>query len=361
MKSLDPIRMLVLEDNETDRLLLQDAFSEVEAFNHEILFTETLEAGLILINETSFDVILLDLGLPDSSGIETFGQVRQAAPLAAVLVLTSLSDERTGIEAVKRGAQDYLIKGQMPSVLLLRSIRYAVERQRATTALKETQGRFRKLAKSLQSARETERTAISREIHDELGQLLTGLKMDLNWISRHIESPESVSNWAEISARTQDAEKLVGRSIASLQQIALELRPSALDQLGLAEAMRDEGRRFASRAGIALKFNLPQHLAGVRSEVATALFRIFQELLTNVARHARATSVDVRCGISDGHLIMEVCDDGIGIPGDALYRDSSIGLLGMSERAESVGGQLSIACMNGRGTRAVIKVPQGTD
>lgn len=213
---------------------------------------------------------------------------------------------------------------------------------------------MRRLTTRLHGIREEERTRISREVHDDLGQLLTGLKMDLRWIARHLDT--SVPAGQAIAARLAEGEKLADRTIESVQRIAVELRPSALDALGLPAALRDEARRFEKRAGIVTRVQV----AGAHTPepaVATALFRIFQELLTNVARHAQAKSVQVLLGGDAESSFLRVEDDGVGIPSIEDRRANSLGLLGMTERAHALGGTIAIERGIERGTIAIVRVP----
>lgn len=226
----------------------------------------------------------------------------------------------------------------------------------------ERERRMRALTARLNTLREEERTRISREVHDGLGQLLTGLKMDIRWMARRLAAGAAPHTLQERLAQT---EELLAETISTVQRIAVELRPSALDALGLPAAIRDEARRFEARSGIQTRLDLDraQH---VEPSVATALFRILQELLANVARHARASSLDITLAPEDDAQVLQVRDDGIGIQGplaadtgtQSLY--AHLGLLGMAERAQAVGGRLSLAPHPAGGTVATVRVPMFT-
>lgn len=351
------IRILLIEDNDTDVTLLREAFADLAAFRPELVAVPRLAEGLELLTRLTFDVVLLDLGLPDSQGIETFAKLHKQAPHIPILVLTALNDESAGEQAVRQGAQDYLIKNQMQPALLARSVRYAVERQRTKTELYDSQQRLRDLAARLQEVREAERTHIAREVHDELGQMLTALKMDLRWVEKRLAPPAGPEVIPVVSKKIAEAKELANQTIETVQQISLELRPSVLDNLGLVEAIRDDARRFETRSGVKLVMALPEKLPRLKPETITAFFRIFQELLTNVARHADARSVVVQLGEEQGKLTLIVHDDGKGIPAGAANRRTSLGLLSMSERAISLGGQIQFEGEPGRGTRATLRVP----
>jgi signal transduction histidine kinase len=357
MNKTHPVRILLIEDNETDVMLLREAFADLGESHHEFIQVSRLKEGLDLLKKEPFDVLLLDLGLPDSQGVDTFVKLHGQTPKIPVLVLTALNDESAGEQAVKLGAQDYLIKNQMQPPVLMRSIRYAIERQRIQRELFESQQWLRNLVAYLQNVREAERTQIAREVHDELGQMLTALKMDLRWMEKKLAQSSDEESVAAVTGKIAEANQLANQTIEIMQRISLELRPSVLDNLGLTQAIRDDARRFEVRTGVKLKMILPEKLPKLKLEIATAFFRVFQELLTNVARHAKARNVTVRLAENGGELELVVQDDGTGLPADALTRRTSLGLLGMNERAISLGGRIQFEGAPGKGTSATLTVP----
>ncbi len=233
------------------------------------------------------------------------------------------------------------------------------ELRRHVAAQAERERRMRALTARLNTLREEERTRISREVHDGLGQLLTGLKMDIRWMARRLTAGAPA---AALQARLAETELLVDQTIESVQRIAVELRPSALDALGLPAAIRDEARRFEARSGVRTHVQV-DGAPPVPPTVATALFRILQELLTNVARHANASSLFITLADEGGQCLLQVTDDGVGIAtaletGRGMAAPAaSLGLLGMAERASAVGGTLSLARRTGGGTVATVRVP----
>jgi two-component system, NarL family, sensor histidine kinase UhpB len=212
----------------------------------------------------------------------------------------------------------------------------------------------RALTVRLHSVREEERTRIARDVHDDLGHLLIGLKMDLRWIAGRLSL--GTASAAVILERLASAEKFADLTIARVQRIAVELRPSALDALGLAAALRDEASRFEERTGVATLV-LAHESSRPTSETSTALFRILQELMANVARHAKASSLTVIFSKHDAEWLMEVSDDGIGIPDGAEHGKASLGLLGMRERAEGLGGTVAVERRPRGGTVATVRIP----
>jgi signal transduction histidine kinase len=308
-------------------------------------------------------VVLLDLEPDAPAGIE---RVRALITIAGdvPVVVTGVDDVGLALACITAGAQDCLSRLDETATNLQRAIAYALTRAREIAGVVELRRRneeleareqqLRALTARLNYVREAERARIAREVHDELGQLLAGVKMGLRWVGKRVASGPAVSPEA-IAARLIDAEKLLDATIASVQRIAVELRPSALDALGLSAAIRDEARRFEGRLGIPVRV----HIMGSPippAEVTTAMFRIFQELMTNIARHARASTVGVFLEETEEEWILCVEDDGVGIGGDELQRSTSLGLLGACERAGAMGGALTVERGIERGTVATVRV-----
>jgi PAS domain S-box-containing protein len=225
------------------------------------------------------------------------------------------------------------------------------EQKRAEEDLRESREGLRLLAGHLESIREDERSRISREIHDELGQVLTGLKFDL---SRLVAKPPE--DRAELIERVDTMLQLMDQTIRSVRRIATELRPGVLDDLGLEAAIEWQSREFQERTGIRCRFVSTLADAHLPDELATAVFRILQETLTNVARHSGASSVNVALKSIEGRLILTVRDDGKGISEEEAEGRRSLGLLGMRERALLLGGYLTVTGRPGRGTTVVLDV-----
>ena len=237
-------------------------------------------------------------------------------------------------------------------------LRDAVAQQRqATQQLRESRTSLRALLQRLQSAQEEERTRVSREIHDELGQLLTGLKMDLRWLERRLSEPGLPLAMNALLDRTVGASALNDQTIATVQRLAAELRPAALDQLGLAAALAQRARQFQQSTGVICTVHSATDLPALPLALAVDLYYIAQEALTNVARHAHAEQVAVHLVGDATGVRLEVVDDGIGTGAPALGDRHSLGLLGMHERARQCGGTLRLEAAAPQGTRLVVQVP----
>jgi signal transduction histidine kinase len=236
-------------------------------------------------------------------------------------------------------------------VQLAEDLAYGLETMRSRQEL-------RALAARLQVVREEETTRIARDLHDELGQVLTGLKMDLRWIERRIGDLPRTPELGSVLERAVAANALSDRAVGAVQRIAAELRPGALDRLGLGAAVREAMRDLEARGGMACRVDVPDDLPEPPPEAATGLYRILQEALTNVVRHAGARNVAVALRAADGRFTLRVSDDGRGLDAGAA-RDGrrALGLLGMRERAMMLGGDVSFERRPEGGTIVTAVVP----
>jgi GAF domain-containing protein len=230
--------------------------------------------------------------------------------------------------------------------------REAVERTRAQEALKDSYAQLRALAARLQTIREEERAGIARELHDELGQALTALKMDLVALMGRLpkRSPQ-------LFERAQVMSEQIDATIKTVRRMSSQLRPGMLDDLGLGPSMEWYAQEFQARTGITCTVTVPGEELQLDRTQATALFRIFQETLTNVARHARATTVRAELVREDGGLRLQVADNGRGFDPEEVRGKRSLGLLGMRERAEMLEGTLEIDGDSGAGTTITVRLP----
>lgn len=226
------------------------------------------------------------------------------------------------------------------------------EREQAQRQLRESQGRLRLLSAHMEQLREEERANIAREIHDELGQTLTSLRIDVATLRK--QAPELPEPANETMQRMD--EQLNG-TMQTIRRIITELRPGVLDDLGLFPAIEWQVRDFEKRAGLSCEVNIDVDDPPWPREKATALFRIVQESLTNVARHARASHVSVRLVSGDESLVLRVSDDGRGFDSAGVESRLSFGLMGMRERAAQFGGHVRVESSEGRGTTVVVSMP----
>ena len=240
-------------------------------------------------------------------------------------------------------------KGQMRRLVLANNI---TERHAAEEKLKESYEAIRTLTGYLQNVREQERLNISREIHDELGQLLTVLKMDVSWLNKKIGGENSM-----VKEKLSEILNLVDTTVRSIRRIASELRPTLLDDLGLYAAMEWHLEEFERRSGIRRELVIPENELALSDSLKIGIFRIFQESLTNVARHSEAKNVNVSLLQKDNQLILTIRDNGIGFEEGPMATKKTLGLLGMKERSMMMGGVYNITSARGAGTTVTVIIP----
>jgi PAS domain S-box-containing protein len=222
----------------------------------------------------------------------------------------------------------------------------------AEESLQKSNEALRDLASHLENIREKERSHMAREIHDELGQQLTGLKMDISWINRKIKSDDIA-----VQEKMKDTIALIDKTVITVRRMATQLRPSILDDLGLIAAMEWQSEEFEKRAEITSVFNSNVSQVNLSTDIATAVFRIFQESLTNVLRHSKATEVISFFKLDKDIITLFIEDNGIGFKEEEIKNKKTLGLLGMKERIQLINGRYEINGNTGKGTSVIITVP----
>ncbi|VWD38447.1 sensor kinase [Burkholderia aenigmatica] len=481
---LNEVRILLVEDSPTDAFLIREALSDVQDFVSVLFHVERLSEGMDHFQAEHFDVVLLDLGLPDSQGLDTFSRLHAGKPEVPIIVLTGLDDLSAGLLAIQDGAQDYLLKRDIQPALLGRAIRYAIERHRVSVALAASEERFqlavsgaaaglwdwnlltgamylsahfheimgyddrglpnearahldaihpddadrvtsildrhlahersydveyrvrtksgefrwiqsrgqalwdstgapyrmvgwimdisdrrraeeqlrdsreelKRLSASILRAREEEKARIARELHDDLGQQLTALKMVTAVLENKLKGAEEGSPEAMVC----NLYSMIDQIVVSVRRIAADLRPRMLDDLGLVPAVDWLIADFSSRYGMRVLRRIDANQIAFNRESATAVFRMVQEALTNSARHSGATEVTIGIRRDEPHCIVTIEDNGLGADSDVRPGLKSFGLLGMRERAERLGGELRIQTAPGHGFTVTIVMPLAT-
>ncbi len=324
-------KILLVDDEPKSLFALQELLSTL---GQNLMIAQSGEEALRLALKNDFAVILLDVRMPGIDGFETARLIR--------------SRERSMFRGYEVGAVDYLQKPVVPEILKSK-VAVFVELHRKSERLKESEDKLRRLAAHLISVREEERAHIAREIHDELGQVLTGLKMEVTWLAKRLRDKPLIE-------KTDSMCKLIDTTVQTVRKIATGLRPEMLDDMGLVAAVGWQAKEFQKRTGIRCRAKLPPEVK-FDMDISTTMFRIFQEILTNVARHSRATRVDIELIVSEERVGLEVTDNGVGIADSDLNGKKSLGLLGMHERALLFGGEVRVTGTPGHGTRVSVSIP----
>jgi PAS domain S-box-containing protein len=244
--------------------------------------------------------------------------------------------------------------GQIAKYAIYRDI---TERKRAEERLEATTEQLRARSASLQAAKEEEATRIAREIHDELGAAMSSLRWDLEDVDEAISRSGERSQVEELRKKIAAMMRLTDTTVNTVRRIASELRPIALDALGLSETIEMQARQFQERTGISVQCDCTLENVDLSQEQSTAAFRILQEALTNILRHAQATTVNIQIKKEDGEFILTIRDNGRGITDEEKSGQRTLGLLGMRERAHLIGGKIDITGSDGKGTVVIVRTP----
>ncbi len=377
MNDEDKVNILLVDDNPTNLVALEAALADL---GQNLVKAESGTEALRWLLKQDFAAILLDVQMPDMDGFETATLIRERersrhTPIIFITAIgTTVPDVSRGYSV---GAVDYIVKPY--EVRILRSkvaifidlfkMREAVRRQAEELAdanqqlqqeigeRRRTAEQLRQLAAHLQSAREEERMSVAREIHDELGQLLTAIRMDLELLEQDLPELNPPLASERLSECIRTTKQLVADGIHKMHEIVRELRPEVLDHLGLQAAIEWQAKEFQTRFGIECRFKESEEELSIDRDRSTAVFRVLQEALTNVARHAQATRVDIQLTRLEDQLILQVCDNGRGISEAEITDVSSFGILGMRERALIFGGRVDLHSEPGKGTDLIARFP----
>ena len=364
--SLFQAPILIVDDDPASVLAMQEV---LKTLGSPLVTANSGEEALRRVLDDDFAAILMDVRMPGIDGFTTASMIRERkrSRYTPIIFLTAAAEDMSTVfKGYRAGAVDFITKPVIPDVLRsklsifvgLHDMNRMLNAELAERALTEQRLRaseenLRALAGHLQSVREEERIHIAREIHDELGQALTGLKFDLASFAKNFES----------DAPGMRADKQHGLGIAidriinSVRRIASGLRPEVLDEIGLAAAFEWQAREFQRRTGIRCLVAIEPNFVDPDKERSTALFRIFQELLTNVARHAKATRVNATLAEGATALALSVEDNGRGIRDNEIESPRSLGFLGLRERVLAFGGVIEVKGDEGKGTKVSVSIP----
>ncbi len=359
--------VLIVEDTPASLQLLSELLAGA---GYSTRLAQDGRMALLSAQSQPPDLILLDVRMPGIDGYEVCHRLKADARTrdVPVIFLSALRETEDKVRAFQLGAVDYIAKPYQPDEVLARvhthvelhRLRTELEQRveertvryrRAEKKLQASQARLRELAAFLQTVREEERSRIARELHDELGQSLTALRIDLGWLRSRCTGVDG-----GVGDRLASALALVERTVEAVRRISEDLRPRMLDDLGLAAAVEHYVDQFAERTGISCTLAMNRDEFEIGSRTATAIFRIAQEAMTNVARHAGAGNVAVRIDQSDEGIRLSVRDDGRGFAETDVGK--TLGLLGMRERVAALGGRLEVESAPDQGTSIEAWIPR---
>jgi len=334
----------------------------------DAIITVNEDQRVVLFNQAAEAIFRCSRAQALGSTLERFLPARYRASHAGHIRdfgATGITNRRMGdattLWALRSDGEEFPIEASISQasegghLLFTVILRDVTRRKQYEDTLARQQAELRELSARVLEAREEEKTLLARELHDELGQLLTAIKMDLAWLRERLPT-----GGAELGAKAAQMDAVLDRTVASVRRIAAELRPLMLDDLGLPDAIAWLTEDFARHSGIACSLSAPPEgtLDNVDRKVAITLYRVLQESLTNVARHSGARSTRVIIAERDGMLQLEVEDDGRGIVEADLAGGRSLGLKGMSERVRYIGGEVEIGPAPRGGTRVRVRVPR---
>jgi len=348
-----PSKILIVED---EAIVARDIALQVQAMGYTVLGCTALgEEAIDLAGMWRPDLVLMDIQLAgEMDGIVAARTIREQFAIPVVFLTAYAADDI--LERAKLTEPfGYILKPfserELSTVLAM-----ALYKHQAETRLRNTTRQLRALSRRVLEAQEQERRRVAIELHDELGQSLTAIKINLQLGERFKDQA--------LPDLYQENIRIVEEALQQVRSLATGLRPSMLDDLGLAPALKWMAEQSASRGGFAVQFDHERALERLAPEVETACFRIVQEALTNITRHAQASKVQINFGRDAGDMVLTVTDDGLGFDAAAMYErattGASLGVLGMQERAKLLGGQLGIRSRPGQGSTVELRCPWRT-
>lgn len=376
---MNTMRSNELLENEGGKIHLQEVyqilFLEDNPDDVELMENELIEAG-IQFNSKRVDnkndfmkevvdfhphIVLGDYSLSMFNGMQAFRMLKEKNIAAPFILVTGVLSEKLALECLNEGIDDFILKSsfkRLPAAIIgaIRKKATEEEKNRFASELKKSHEELRLLVNRHQISIEEERIKIARDLHDELGQVLNSLKIDIAMLRKRLTSGKVVSEQA-ISEEFNSINKTIDKIAASAKQISAGLRPEALDDLGIFEAIQWQLVEFEKRNKITCQLYLPNDQVELTKELSIALFRIVQEALTNVARHSLADLVQIYIDIRDDVLFLEILDNGKGIDDEKIRSSKSLGIIGLRERVQLLHGQFFIGKAKGSGTKVSIMIP----
>ncbi|MGH8727384.1 MAG: ATP-binding response regulator [Burkholderiales bacterium] len=352
---MNKANILIADDEPGNRMALSETLADLK---QNIIAVESGEAALRAVLKNQFAVILLDIRMPGLDGFETAKLIRERklSQQTPILFLTGVyEDVASMFRGYALGAVDYLLKPIVPEILRSK-ISVFVDLYNKTQELNAQAEALSALSAHLETVREDEKMRLARELHDEIGSLLTAVKLDLAWAHEQMKKQPEIAHY-----KIGDCIRLVNTAVQSQRRIINDLRPSILDDFGIGAAIQWQAREFSSRNKIRCDVILYDDEARLDPAQSVAVYRVLQEALTNISRHSKATEVHLSLSRDDEVVAMEIRDNGVGITAEDQIKAGSHGIQGMMERVRQLGGSITIAGERGKGTAIEIQLPVARD
>ena len=348
------IKLLLIEDNPGDARLFEINLNENAVDDYHVDRADSLENAFEKLGQNTYDVVVSDLGLPDSVGLNTFHSIYAFLPFTPIIVITGHYDnQELGIEAVKKGAQDFLTKGELGELggsrVLQRSIRYAIERNNIESALRQAENA---LITAVVDGQEKERKRIAKDLHDGFGQIMSAIKLNLNSLVTNADKlPEDKRKIYETLG------SLIDTGTREIRTISRNLMPAFLADDGLIEAIRNLCDITANSNTISIDFHTNVNDLNLGSNANVGLFRIIQELINNMLKHSNANSGNIQLVSHGNSIVLMVEDNGVGFDSSKQTKASGLGLKNIVARVKSMNGAINIDSRPGNGTTITAEIP----
>jgi signal transduction histidine kinase len=353
-------RIVFLEDNPDDVELITHELNEA-GLKFKSVRVDTKKEFINVVKEFSPSVILADYSLSTFNGIEAFQMLKDEKINIPFILVTGVLSEQMALQCIRDGIDDFVLKSnfkRLPQAIFNAIEKRKSEREkiRITQELKKSHNELRLLLNRHQISVEEERMIIARDLHDELGQVLTALKIDIMMLWKNISSGK-ITMKERIDTEFEGIVETVDKITKAVKDISSGLRPETLDELGFVEAIKIHAAEFERRSKIKCKTILPKNDVNLSKDLAIALFRIVQEALTNVARHAAASTAEIKVSSINGRIHLLITDNGKGITDSEINSSQSLGIIGLRERVRLLNGEFQIGPAEEGGTSISVIVP----
>lgn len=344
-----PVKVLLIEDDEDDYVIVRDLLVAPSPSKFILDWVSTYDDALTEMNRGQHDVYILDYLLGDRNGLDLLHEMIEKGCKAPIIFLTGQGDYRVDVEAMKAGASDFMVKGQISSHMIERSIRYAIERKKSEIALRESERQLKFLSSQLLTVQEIERKRIATELHDNLGQVLSAVKFGVE------NTLNLMAQGTIMPATLQAVIPTLQYAIEEVRRIYTHLRPSLLDDLGILATIAWFCREFQKvYPGISVTTSIQIQESDVPESLKIVIYRVLQEAMNNVSKHSKASHAEISLSKLDDTIELVVSDNGHGFEAEETFSAEppkrGLGLASMKERAELMGGFFVIESAEGAGT-----------